>query len=170
MSIKSSFRLMFHTAIMFVETSIAGSLLCPRRLRRLIYNSCGNHIETNRINAHCVLGGSRLSIGKRSFISFNCFFDLSDRITIGSDVHVAMRCLFITSTHSIGDSQRRAGESKTAPITIEDGVWIGGGATILPGVTIHKGTIIGAGSVVTKDCEMNSIYVGVPAKRIRALE
>lgn len=60
--------------------------------------------------------------------------------------------------------------SKTAPIRIEDGCWIGANVTILPGVTIKAGTVIAAGAVVIHDCDENALYGGVPAKKIRDLQ
>ena len=59
---------------------------------------------------------------------------------------------------------------KDEPIIIEDEVWIGANVTILPGVRIGKCSVIGAGSVVTKDVEEYSIYAGVPARKIRQLK
>ncbi|MCR4913326.1 MAG: acyltransferase [Lactobacillus sp.] len=56
------------------------------------------------------------------------------------------------------------------PVKIDDGCWIGANVTILPGVHIGKGCVIGAGAVVNKDCEPNGVYVGVPAKRIKDLQ
>lgn len=56
------------------------------------------------------------------------------------------------------------------PVLIEDGVWIGGGSTILPGVTIGKNSVIGAGSVVVKDIPANSIAVGNPCRVIKNIE
>lgn len=153
----------------FFQTSIAGSCLCPRWLRFIIYRLFGNHIHTTHINARCFIGGSKLSVGKKTFISFDNFFDLTDSITIGDNVHIAMKSVFITSTHKIETEFRRAGQGISSPIVIEDGCWIGGNVTILPGVTIGKGTIIAAGAVVTKSCEPNSLYAGVPAKKIKDL-
>lgn len=126
-SVRSKIRFIWHTIIMIIETSIAGSLLCPRPLRRLLYNLCGNHVKTNHVNAHCTVGGSGLSIGEGSYVSFNNFFDMSDKIHIGNNVYIGMRCNFITSTHKIEGSVKRAGPTITAPITIDDGCWIGGG-------------------------------------------
>jgi maltose O-acetyltransferase len=83
---------------------------------------------------------------------------------------VAMRVLFTTSTHEIGDSQRRAGELVRKPIEVGKGCWIGAGAVILPGIVIGDGCVIGAGAVVNRDCDPNGLYVGVPARRIRELE
>ena len=62
-----------------------------------------------------------------------------------------------------------AGKGINAPIRIEDGCWIGANVTIMPGVTIAKGCIIGAGTLVTEDTEENGIYVGIPARLIRKL-
>ena len=153
----------------FFLNTLAGSYLCPGRIRILIYRLFGNKIQTSRISPKCFVGGGNLSIGHRSYVSYGCFFDLTNRIVIGDDVHIAMQSTFITSTHKIANSNRRAGEVISSPIVIKKGCWIGGRVTILPGVTIGEGTIIGAGSVVTKDCESNSVYVGVPAVKIKDL-
>ena len=76
---------------------------------------------------------------------------------------------FCCVSHEIGDSNRRAINHIDKDIIVEDGVWIGANALILPGVTIKKGCVIGAGAVVTKDCEENGLYVGCPAKRVKNL-
>lgn len=73
------------------------------------------------------------------------------------------------STHDIGDKTLRAGKYIQKSVIVEDGVWIGANATILPGVTIAEGCIIGAGALVNKSTEPNGLYVGVPAKRIKDL-
>ena len=69
-----------------------------------------------------------------------------------------------------GGGTRRAGQSITKPIVIGEGSWIGADTYILPGVTIGKGCIIGAGSLVVKDCLDNCIYIGRPARLIRKLD
>ena len=152
-----------------VLSDIAGGYLCPRTLRMIIYRCFGMKIKTNHISPKCFIGGTKLSVGKGSFINYMNFFDLSDNVTIEENVHVAMCCRFVTSTHKIGDNIRRGGNGVTAPILVENGCWIGANVTILPGVTIHEGTIIAAGAVVTRDCEANSLYGGVPAKKIKQL-
>lgn len=78
--------------------------------------------------------------------------------------------MFVTSTHELGDKERRAGRNDVRGIEVGDGTWIGAGAIILPGVKIGKGVVIGAGSVVTKDCEDNCVYVGNPALKVKALD
>ncbi|MGI2292887.1 acyltransferase [Paenibacillus sp. GXUN7292] len=67
-------------------------------------------------------------------------------------------------------SSKRAGESDRKPVTIGKGCWIGARATILPGVTVGDGCVIAAGAVVTKDCEPDSLYAGVPAIKIKSIE
>ena len=153
----------------FFLNSIGGGYYCPRWLRILIYRLFGIETHSRRINPKCFIGGSKLHVGYRTFISYGNFFDLTDSIYIGNDVRVAMRSTFITSTHLIAGSSQRAGEGESAPIRIEDGCWIGACATILPGVIVGKGTIIAAGAVVTKNCDPNAIYAGVPARKIRDL-
>jgi len=69
----------------------------------------------------------------------------------------------------IGDEKRRAGIKESKKITVGDGCWIGANSVIMPGVHIGSGVVIGAGSVVNKNCLDNSVYAGVPARRIRSL-
>ena len=154
----------------FLQCSIAGGYLCPRILRRWIYNALGNHIKTNSINSGCILMGRKLHIDTGSFINSGVYFDCTDKIIIGKNVFVGMRTTFITSSHVMGSAECRAGDGITAPIYIEDGVWIGGNVTILPGVTIKKGAMVSAGAVVVRDCEENCIYSGCPARILKTLE
>ncbi|SDP53051.1 transferase hexapeptide (six repeat-containing protein) [Arthrobacter sp. ok909] len=88
---------------------------------------------------------------------------IEDRVFIGPFVRL------ITDGHEIGDSQRRAGTNASAPIVIGEGSWIGASSTILGGVTIGKGCIVAAGSLVNHDVPDNTLVGGVPAKVIRSL-
>lgn len=111
-------------------------------------------------------------IGKGSFLNHNTGLYVGSgkaHITIGENVFIANDCVITTCSHEIGTSDKRAGTCTYNPVIIEDGVWIGANSTILPGVTIGKGTIIAAGAVVTRDCLPNCLYAGVPAKKIREL-
>ncbi len=107
-------------------------------------------------------------IGIDSYININYIFE--GGISIGNEVYVGMGCTFVTSHHEIGGPTKRAGELECKPIYIEDGYWIGANCTILPRVTIKRGAVIAAGSVVNNDCESNCLYAGVPAKLKRVLE
>lgn len=127
---------------------IASSVLTPKFVRYYMYKLYGMELKTKNINPGCFVGGNKIKIGKNSFINYKCFFDNSGEIIIGDNCHVAMEVLFCSSTHEIGRSEQRAGKGSGAPIIIENGCWIGARATVLPGVTIEKGCIIAAGSVL----------------------
>ena len=115
-----------------------------------------------------------VTIGTHCF--FNHFVHLHNgankdtTISFGDNVFVGPDASFVCASHQIGPEHQRAGKNVYGSIRVEDGVWIGAGATILPGVTIAKGGVIGAGAVVTKSTEPNGLYLGVPAKRVRDLE
>lgn len=81
-----------------------------------------------------------------------------------------MNCQFVNGSHAIGPAEKRAGLGKQAPIVIGKGAWLGANTTVLMGVNIGAGTIVGAGSLVISDLEPNSIYVGRPAKLLRRIE
>lgn len=146
--------------------------LPPPVLQRGIYKCFGYAIhKTARIYPQCFCGAGngKLRVGANSYINYRCFLDLGNDIIIGDNVSVAFNCVFINSTHELGNENKRAGAGQSKKIIIEDGCWIGANTTILPGVKIAKGCVIGANSLVSKDTEVNGLYVGSPAKRIRNL-
>lgn len=153
----------------FWINSVAKSPVITDKMRCRILRVMGMEIKTNRIKAGLTLRGKGLSIKGDSLINYNCLIDSSAPVTLGQKVSLAFGVVICTSTHEIGGSSDRAGKTVRLPVSIEDGCWIGANSTILPGVTIGKGCIIAAGSVVTKDCEPNGLYAGVPAKRIKEL-
>lgn len=148
---------------------IGGGYFTPLWLRKAIYNAYSMDIRTKSVFPKCFFGGKKIHIGETTFINYGCFFDASDSIWVGDNCRIAMKCCFVTSSHEIGDGKMRASTGVSAPIKIEDGCWIGANVTILPGVTVGKGTIIAAGAVVVKDCDENSIYAGVPARKIKSI-
>lgn len=151
---------------------IASSVFTPPILQRWIYNSLGYAIhKTSRIYPQCFCGAGKgkLKVGANSYINYRCFLDLGNDIIIGENVSIAFNCIFINSSHELGGEKQRAGAGQSKKITVEDGCWIGAHTTILPGVKIAKGCVIGANSLVTKDTERNGLYVGAPAKRIKNL-
>ena len=105
-----------------------------------------------------------------AFINHNVFIDCREYVEIGEKTAIAFEVLICTSSHEVGDSFKRHGESKRSPVIIGNGCWIGARSVILPGVTIGDGCVIAAGAVVNKDCEPNGLYAGVPAKRIKELD
>ena len=104
-----------------------------------------------------------ITIGDHTLINPNCILDGRNRLTIGNNVDIAMQVAIFTLGHDIR-SEDYAPEG--APVTIEDRVAIFSRATILPGVHIGEGAVIGAGSVVTRDVEAYTIVAGNPAKKI----
>ncbi len=109
-----------------------------------------------------------IKIGKNCFINTNSTFIDGGTIEIGDNVLLAPHVRLISATHPDDPRVRRMALCKK--ITIEDNVWIGTGATILPGVRVGKNSIVGAGSVVTKDVPEGVVVVGVPAKEIRKVQ
>lgn len=114
--------------------------------------------------------GFNISIGERTFINFDCVLLDCNRIVIGDEVQIAPGVHIYTATHPLDPKARRAGLEYALPVTIHDGVWLGGGAIVCPGVTIGENTVVGAGSVVTKDLPANVVAVGNPCRAIRRLD
>jgi maltose O-acetyltransferase len=114
--------------------------------------------------------GYQTSIGAGTFINFNCVILDVARVRIGADVQFGPNVQLLTPTHPLDPVQRRRGLEAARPITIEDNVWLGGGVIVLPGVTIGRDAVIGAGAVVTKDVPAGVVAVGNPARVIRELE
>ena len=129
----------------------------------------GADIQKSFISPRCFFGSKKISIGESTFVNYECFFDGSNRIDIGSRVRIGMRCLFVTGTHDIAGSVQRAGTESSAPIQIGDGVWIGASVTVLPGVRIGEGAVVAAGSLVNRDVPPNAFVAGVPAKVLKLM-
>ncbi len=89
-------------------------------------------------------------------------------ISIYDNVSIGMNTTFMCISHKVGDYSNRAGNATYSSIIVESGSWIGCNCTILGGVTIGKGCVIGAGSVVIHDCEPNCLYAGNPARKIKS--
>lgn len=139
-------------------------------LRKKILNFFGHKITAIYADCQIGRGSGHIFMGEGSYCNANCFFDLNNDIYIGRNVSIGMHCTFITTSHDIGSSAKRAGKTLYSPIKIGDGSWIGGCCTILPGVTIGNGVVVGAGSLITTDLEANGLYLGRPAKLIRRLD
>lgn len=152
-----------------IVNTIGKSILVPQGIRYLLYKSAGMRTESSNIRSGCTFRGKGITIEKGAFLNHNVFVDGWEHVLIKENAAIAFDVLICTSSHKIGDQFKRAGWSDRKPIVIGKGCWIGARATILPGVTIGDGCVIAAGSVVTKDCEPNTLYGGVPARKIRLL-
>lgn len=114
--------------------------------------------------------GYNTKVGDNFFLNVNCKLMDSGKITIGNNVFIAPNVCIITEEHSMDTDQRLAGLEYTHPVNIGDNVWICAGVIVLPGVTIGANSVIGAGSIVTKDIPPDSLAVGNPCKVLRSLK
>lgn len=113
--------------------------------------------------------GFQIHMGSRCFANFGLVALDVAPITIGDDVQIGPNVQLLTPTHPIDPTPRRDKWEAAEPITIGDNVWLGGGAIVLPGVTIGADSVVGAGSVVTKDLRAGVVAVGNPARIIRRI-
>lgn len=121
--------------------------------------------------------GSHIYFGNHCEVNMNCTFLDDNEIRIGDYVLIAPNVQIYTSFHPLtaeerfgrqkGDDAFEFCVTRTAPVTVGDHVWIGGGSILLPGVSIGKDTVIGAGSVVTRDIPDHVIACGNPCRVIR---
>ena len=108
--------------------------------------------------------GYNIEIGENFGANHNLLILDSAKVIFGDNVMVGPNCTFITSKHPVNPDIRNQGVQFAEPITIKNNVWICSNVTVLPGITIGENSIIGAGSVVTKDIPPNSFAVGVPCQ------
>lgn len=114
---------------------------------------------------------NKIEIGTGSFLNTEIRFGCPDeKVVIGRNCLIGPRVCFETMNHNLRyeEGERRGGWSKS--IILEDEVWIGCGVIILQGVTIGKGAVVAAGSVVNRDIPPHTIFGGVPAKFIKVVE
>jgi maltose O-acetyltransferase len=112
--------------------------------------------------------GSNISLGERVFFNFNCVILDVCSVRIGSFTQFGPAVQIYTATHPLNAEQRRKEESGK-PVEIGADVWVGGGAIILPGVRIGSRSVIGAGSVVTRDVPEGVLAVGNPCRVVREI-
>jgi maltose O-acetyltransferase len=115
------------------------------------------------------LGPRGLSVGEECIVNGQCLLDVNDPIEIGDRTALAQQVMILTGTHHLGGPERRWGPIRELPVRVGSGVWIGARALILPGVSIGDGSVVAAGSVVTRDVPPNTLVAGAPARVIREL-
>ena len=113
--------------------------------------------------------GYNITVGDNFYTNTNCCILDCAKITIGNNVWIGPNVGIYTPNHAFDSKERADGYERYLPIEIGDNVWIGGGVTIIGGVKIGKNSIIGAGSVVTKDIPAGVLVAGNPAKIIREI-
>ena len=164
-------------------------LRCPTRVRRCwrafrfyFYNHCVTrlpgyglrHAYLRRVLGYeiapdaavhmgCFVTGDRITIGPRSVVNRGCYLDGRGGLTLGADVSVSPECYLLTFTHGVHDPAFKA---LPGPVTLEDKAWIGARAVLLPGRTVGRAAVVGAGAIVTKDVPALEIVGGNPARSI----
>ena len=104
-----------------------------------------------------------LSIGDHSRINRACLLDARGGLAIGANVSISPEVVILTASHGVDDPDFCL---ETRPVKIEDHVWIGTRAMVMPGVTLGRGCVVAAGAVVTRDVAPLAIVAGVPARPV----
>ena len=133
-----------------------------------VFASCGegNYIE---LPFHANWGGHHVHFGSGIYANFNLTIVDDGQVYIGDHVMIGPNVSILTAAHPLEPELRAKGLQYNRDVRIGENVWIGSGATILPGVVIGKNAVIGAGSVVTKDVPENAVAVGNPVRVIRKI-
>jgi maltose O-acetyltransferase len=138
--------------------------------RELLVELLGAFGEGSEIRPplHCDYG-YQTRVGARSFVNWGVVLLDVAAVTIGDDVQIGPNVQLLTATHPLEPGPRRDKWEAAEPIVIGDNVWLGGGVIVCPGVTIGSDTVVGAGSVVTRDLPSGVVAVGSPARVLRRL-
>ena len=113
--------------------------------------------------------GTHITVGERFFANYDCRILDGGEVIFGDDVRIGPGCTFLTPDHAKDPEKRREGWEIFRPVTIGNNVWFGANVTVLPGVTIGDDSIIGAGSVVTRDIPSGVLAAGIPCRVLREL-
>ncbi|MFT7587658.1 MAG: serine acetyltransferase [Cellvibrionaceae bacterium] len=142
-----------------------------------IINSHGQIIIADRCRLVATMGGlelgagtdGTLEIGESTFINYGTSIVAMQHVRIGKDCNIGTYCMIMDNDFHRLEPERRNERPKSEPIIIGDNVWLGGKVIVLKGVTIGDGSVIAAGSIVTKDIPARSLAAGSPARVIRQL-
>jgi maltose O-acetyltransferase len=118
---------------------------------------------------HCSYGRN-IYIGEHVFLNVMCAILDCNEVHIGQHVMIGPTVQIYTAAHDLKAELRIQGWEVAKPVVIEDNVWLGGGAIILPGVRVGRNAVVGAGAVVTRDVPADTIVAGNPARVIREVE
>jgi maltose O-acetyltransferase len=114
--------------------------------------------------------GVNTHIGDHAFLSYQCTVLDNNEVRIGDHVMVGPAVQIYTAAHPLEADPRIRGLEVAKPVVIRNNAWLGGGAIVLPGVTIGPGAVVGAGAVVTRDVPPDTAVAGNPARVIREIE
>ena len=160
---------MSHEA-MKITAELNGSYHTAEEIRQLFSELIGKPVDASfgmfpPFYTDC---GKNITVGKNVFINTGCRFQDQGGIRIGDHVLIGHNVVLATLNHDFAPYNRAT--MHPAPIHIEDRVWIGANATVVPGVIIGENSIVAAGAVVTKDVPPNTIVGGVPAKVLKRID
>jgi len=113
--------------------------------------------------------GYNIRIGAGTFVNYGAVFLDCTTLAVGDEVQIASGVQLLTATHPLDAAARRNGWESAEPVTVEDGAWLGAGVIVCPGVTVGENTVVGAGSIVTRDLPSGVLAVGNPCRPIRQL-
>ncbi|SEJ20845.1 maltose O-acetyltransferase [Propionispira arboris] len=164
--------------IMTHQYNSSSSIKEKQHILHELFGEIGSNVKVD-VPFYCDYG-KNIFIGNNGIINMNCTFVDCNKIEIGNNVLIASNVQIYTATHPVNAKERLVDGWKensgqaffrtyALPVKIEDNVWIGGGTIILPGVTIGKNSVIGAGSIVTKNIPANCVAVGNPCRVIKKL-
>jgi len=114
--------------------------------------------------------GRNTHLGDHVYLNASCTVLDNNDVSIGHHVMIGPSVQIYTAAHVLQAEARNRGDEVAKPIRIEDNVWIGGGAILLPGVRIGRNAVVGAGAVVSRDVEANTVVAGNPARVIRMID
>ncbi|MFD7962156.1 sugar O-acetyltransferase [Streptomyces zaomyceticus] len=149
------------------RTTFLGDPVAARPLLDELLGSAGEGVEVRP--PLYVDYGTNISIGARTFVNYNLTALDVAAIVIGEDCQIGPNVQLLTPTHPLEPEPRRDKLEAALPITLGNNVWLGGGVIVCPGVSIGDNSVIGAGSVVTKDIPADVVAVGSPARPVRDL-
>ncbi|MCI1217409.1 MAG: sugar O-acetyltransferase [Bifidobacterium crudilactis] len=139
-----------------------------RRILRELLQHVGDGVVI-KPNFRCELG-CNISIGSNVHINYDCAILDNAPVTLGDNVWIAPKVGLFATNHALDMEERINGACRARPIDIGDGVWLGGHVIVLGGVRIGSGSVVGAGSVVTRDIPENAVAVGNPARVIKRID
>ncbi len=113
--------------------------------------------------------GCNTHLGKNVYANFNLTLVDDTHVSIGDSVMIGPNVTITAAGHPIDPDLRRQVMQYNFPVRVEENVWIGAGAILLPGVTVGKNSVIGAGSVVTRDIPPNVVALGTPCRVLREI-
>jgi maltose O-acetyltransferase len=113
--------------------------------------------------------GYQIAVGARTFINYGVVVLDAAKVTVGADVQIGPSVQLLTALHPLDPASRRRGVETAAPVSIGDGAWLATGVIVCPGVSIGVDTVVGAGSVVTKELPARHLCFGNPCRVIREL-